>query len=61
MITENNLKSLTPSVSWRIRSITPLDDYCLSIQFMDGLKGQVDLLGLISEENPGWQKTLVQV
>ena len=44
---------LTPSVPWRICSMTPLDGYCLSIQFMDGLNGLADLSGLISEENPG--------
>ncbi len=44
---------LTPSVPWRIRSVKPLDGYCLSIQFMDGLQGLADLSGLVSEKDPG--------
>ncbi len=49
----NCASGLTPSVPWRIRSMQLLDDYCLSVQFMDGLKGIVDLSGLLLEKNPG--------
>ena len=50
---KNCPSGLTPSVPWRICSVKPLDDYCLSVQFMDGLKGLADLSGLVLEDNPG--------
>jgi len=33
--------------------MTPLDNYCLSVRFMDGLKGLADLSKLVCEQNPG--------
>lgn len=50
---ENCSSGVTPAVPWRIRSMTPLDNYCLSIQFMDGLDGLADLSGIVLEENSG--------
>ena len=44
---------VTSSAPWRIRSMTVVSDHCLSVQFVDGIKGLVDLSGLIHEEDPG--------
>lgn len=58
---ENSSSGLTPSVPWRIRSITVLNDYCIAVQFMDGLTGLVDLSSLMLEEDPGVFKALRDV
>ena len=50
---ENDFSGITPTVPWRIRSITLLDDYCISVQFMDGLSGLADLSGVVLKENSG--------
>lgn len=50
---QNSPIGLVSSMPWRSRSVAPLENYCLSIQFMDGLQGQADLSGLILDENPG--------
>lgn len=43
----------TSLVPWRLQSVQPLDDYCITVQFRDGLKGVVNLSGLITGKNPG--------
>lgn len=50
-------KNLTPSVSckaaWRVVSVVPLEDYQISVQFVDGTKGIVDMSALILGDRAG--------
>ena len=42
-----------PSRPWRVRTVTPLSEYRLSVEFMDGLTGIVDLRDLITSPKAG--------
>src|SRR5579884_2397032 len=42
-----------PSVPWRVRTVTALPEYQLSVEFMDGLTGIVDLRALITSPQAG--------
>ncbi len=50
---KDNTIGVTPSAPWRIRSMTVLNDYSFSVEFVDGIKGLVDLSGLLHEKDPG--------
>lgn len=50
---KDNPIGVVPSAPWRICSMEVLNDHCLSVQFVDGTKGLVDLSGLIYEKDPG--------
>jgi hypothetical protein len=51
--TEDRAVTIVPKAPWRLSSVQALDSYCLSVQFLDGLKGQVDLSKLIMGKNAG--------
>lgn len=42
-----------PSMPWRVKTVTPLPEYRLSVEFMDGLTGIVDLRDLITSPKAG--------
>lgn len=42
-----------PSMPWRVRTVAPLPEYRLSVEFMDGLKGTVDLRDLVTSPQAG--------
>ncbi|MDA8249093.1 MAG: DUF2442 domain-containing protein [Rhodospirillales bacterium] len=42
-----------PSMPWRVREVTALPGYRLSVRFVDGLTGIVDLSALISSPETG--------
>lgn len=44
---------ITAAAPWRIRSVTVLPDYRLSVTCNDGITGVVDLSQLIFSETPG--------
>lgn len=42
-----------PSAPWRVRTVAALPEYRLSVEFMDGLTGIVDLRELVSSPQAG--------
>ncbi len=50
--------TITPTAAWRVCDVQPLESYRLSVQFLDGVKGYVDLSKLIMGQNAGVFKTL---
>ncbi len=42
-----------PSMPWRVREVTALPDYRLSVRFVDGLTGIVDMSALVSSPGAG--------
>ena len=42
-----------PSIAWQVRAVAPLLDYRLTVEFMDGLKGIVDLRHLVTSSQAG--------
>ena len=44
---------ITAAAPWRIRSVTVLLDYCLSVTCNDGATGTIDMSQLIFSEKPG--------
>lgn len=50
-------KNITPDIvctaSWRLIRVIPLDGYRLSVEFVDGLKGFVQMHHLINSVNAG--------
>lgn len=47
-----------PAAPWRVAKVSVLPDYCLSVVFMDGLEGLVDLNALIHSSQSGVFSTL---
>lgn len=45
--------AVRPSAPWRVRDVTALPDYRLSVRFVDGLTGTVDLSALIASPEAG--------
>ena len=54
---ENRTASVTPTVRpsapWRVQEVTALPDYRLSVRFVDGLAGTIDLSALIASPEAG--------
>lgn len=50
---ENKTLGLIPSVPWRVCEVKTLEHYRLQVRFVDGLKGYVDLLPLVTGKNAG--------
>ncbi len=50
-------QDLTPSIectsSWSLTKVKPLENYCLEVEFLDGVKGTVNMQRLILSENAG--------
>ena len=44
---------IRPSMPWRVREVTALAGYRLSVRFMDGLTGIVDLSELVASPSAG--------
>ena len=44
---------IIPTSCWRVMEVTPLDNYCLNVKFLDGLQGLVNILPLISSNKAG--------
>lgn len=42
-----------PSAPWRVRTVAALPEYRLSVGFVDGLTGIVDLRGLVTSPDAG--------
>jgi hypothetical protein len=42
-----------PSAPWRVRTVTALPEYRLSVEFMDGVAGIVDLRNLVTSPQAG--------
>jgi hypothetical protein len=42
-----------PSAPWRVRAVAALPEYRLSVEFMDGLTGIVDLRDLVTSPQAG--------
>ena len=42
-----------PSAAWRVRTVTALPEYRLSVEFMDGVAGIVDLRNLVTSPQAG--------
>jgi len=52
--TQEHLSSgITAAAPWRIRSVTVLPDYCLSVTCNDGTAGTADMSQLIFSEQAG--------
>lgn len=45
---KNQTTKITPSVSWRIKSVQLMDSYRIRVRFNDGLEGVVDLSKRVS-------------
>ncbi|SDT83977.1 DUF2442 domain-containing protein [Nitrosomonas ureae] len=50
---ENCAAGITSSAPWRVRTVTVLPNYCLSVTCNDGTTGIVDMSRLISSELAG--------
>ena len=50
---EHSSSGITVAAPWRIRSVTVLADYCLSVTCNDGTTGIVDMSQLIFSQNTG--------
>lgn len=48
-----NSKRVYTAPPWRLRNVTPLPDYCLSVELLDGTKGIVEMSQLILDKDPG--------
>ena len=44
---------MRPSAPWRVRTVAALPEYRLSVEFMDGLTGIVDLRDLVTSPQAG--------
>ena len=42
-----------PAMPWRVRTVAALPEYRLSVEFLDGLKGMVDLRELVTSPQAG--------
>ncbi|MBS0350735.1 MAG: DUF2442 domain-containing protein [Proteobacteria bacterium] len=53
-ITEKNISpGIVCTAPWRLTKVTPLANYRLEVEFMDGTSGTVDLLHLIMSDKAG--------
>jgi hypothetical protein len=53
-ITEKNISpGIVCTAPWRLTKVTPLANYRLEVEFIDGTSGTVDLLGLIMSDKAG--------
>lgn len=50
---KNSAIGIIPSACWRVKEVTPLDDYSLNVKFMDGLQGFVNILQLVNSDKAG--------
>lgn len=50
---EHRTTGITAAVPWRVRTVTVLPDYCLSVTCNDGTTGIVNMSRLISSEQAG--------
>lgn len=50
---EHRTIGVTASAPWRVRTVTVLLDYCLSVTCNDGSTGTIDMSQLILSEKPG--------
>ena len=50
---EHRTIGVTASAPWRVRTVTVLLDYCLSVTCNDGATGAIDMSQLIFSEKPG--------
>ena len=50
---EHRATGITAAAPWRVRTVTVLPDYCLSVTCNDGTAGIVDMSRLISSEQAG--------
>ena len=50
---ENSAVGIVPAAPWRIRAVTTLPDYRLSVSFQDGRTGIVDCSAIKTTTNPG--------
>ncbi len=51
--TQDFTSGVVPCAPWRVIEVRALTDYCLSVRFTDGTRGEVDLSQLIASENAG--------
>ena len=51
--TQDFTPGVVPCAPWRVIEVRALTDYCLSVRFTDGTRGEVDLSRLIKSENAG--------
>jgi hypothetical protein len=51
--TASLMPPIRPSMPWRVRDVTALPDYRLSVTFVDGLSGSVDLSALVTSPEAG--------
>ena len=58
---EHCSSGITAAAPWRIRSVTVLPDYCLSVTCNDGTAGTVDMSQLIFSEKAGIYSALKDV
>jgi len=53
-ITEKNIApEIVSSVPWRLTKVAPMDNYCLEVRFVDGVKGVVNMKSLIMSQKAG--------
>ena len=50
---ENRAAGVIPAAPWRIRALSVLPGYRLSLTFVDGVQGIADLSTLVRSENAG--------
>lgn len=51
--TKNSTPGINPAVPWRVTEVHVLNDYLLSVRFVDGTTGEVDLSRLIMSDRAG--------
>lgn len=51
---EQDLASgVIPSAPWRVQEVAVLTDFCISVKFVDGTSGEVDLSRLVNSKEAG--------
>lgn len=49
---ENSAAGVTPSAPWRIRAVSVLPDYKLTVTFCDGRNGIIDCASILTSTKP---------